>query len=214
VIVFADDFLFTNAGLLPADNALFLTELLRQGGMHVELAGELTGLVSPSPVSAVARGRLAPALAQMALLAVLFFLFKGSRFGRPMDPAAERRRDFVEHARAVGLHYARARAGRLCLELYGAYALERLRERLNLRGARNLSAIAEAVAARTGRPLGRVMRVLVEAQGAPAQASDTLAKQVPTAASDAEDLATLAELATLLEQTGGAGERSRVQGTV
>jgi hypothetical protein len=206
VIVFADDRLFTNAALLPPGNAEVLLELMGTGGKRVELADEVTGLVATNPLASVQRGRLAPALMQLALLALLFFAFKGAHFGRPVDPLAVRRRAFAEHARALGTRYAQARAARHALGLYGAFALERLRERLHLSGGRGLGAVAEAVAARSGRPLGDVMRVLVESR------PDAAAEPPDARAAAAHELTTLREIATLLAETGGASDRTRIQG--
>jgi hypothetical protein len=217
VVLFADDQLFNNIALLPAENARFFTDLMRPGGKHVEMAGELTGQVAHDPVTSVRRGKLAPALIQLALLALVFFAYKGTRFGRAVDPITGRRRTFSEHARALGLKYARARATRYGLELYGAYALERLRERLNLGSERSLSAMAEAIAARTGRPLGDVMRVLVQAREATAAPTPAPAPPLPGVAPPAppppspDDLAAVRQLASLLAQTGGSGERSRLE---
>ena len=163
-VVLADDRLLTNVSLLVGDNALLLVELLRPGGQKLEIAGELTGLVAKNPITSVQRSRLAPALLQLSLLILLFFVFKGAHFGRPVDPTAGTRRAFAEHARAIGLQYGRTRAGRHALEIYGSYALERMRERLNLSGGKGMLAVAEEVATRTGRPLGDVMRVLVESR--------------------------------------------------
>jgi hypothetical protein len=205
-IVLADDRLFTNASLLVGDNARLMVELVRTGGRRVELAGELTGLVSTSPLTSVQRGRLAPALLQLALLVLVFFVYKGAHFGRPVDPVVSRRRSFSEHARAIGLQYARGRAARHALAVYGGYALERMRERLRLSSGKGLGAVAEEVAARSGRPLGEVMRVLLEAKpvDAPVQGG-------AVAAGAPNDLATIREIATLLATTGGSGERTGPQ---
>ena len=88
-----------------------------------------------------------------------------------------------------------------------------MRERLNLSGGKGMLAVAEEVATRTGRPLGEVMRVLVESRPAtqpPVRIwSGTPPSRRPTAA---KDLATLRDLATLLATTtGGAGERIGAQ---
>jgi hypothetical protein len=210
-IILADDRLLTNASLLVGDNARLLIELLRPGGPRIEMAGELTGLVSQNPVTSVERSHLAPAMLQLILLVLLFFIYKGAHFGRPIDPLATSRRRFAEHARAVGMLYGRNRAGRHALEIYGSYALERLRERLNLSGGKSLLAVAEEVATRTGRPLGDVMRVLVESRPAKRDA-DPERERILQEANAAKDLATLRDVATLLERTGGAGERSRTEG--
>jgi hypothetical protein len=210
-VVLADDLLLTNAALLVDDNARLLTEVLRPGGPNLELAGELTGLVSVNPIDSVHRGRLAPALLQLALLIILYFVYKGAHFGRPVDPIAASRRRFAEHARAIGLLYGRNRAGRHALELYGSYALERMRERLNLSGGKGILAVAEEVASRTGRPLGEVMRVLVESRPGRRE-TDPERERLVQEATAANDLATLRDIATLLETTGGAGERSRSEG--
>lgn len=209
-IVIADDRLFENASLLVEDNAVLLVEVLRPGGKKVELAGELTGLVSQNPITSVQRGKLAPAMLQLALLILIFFVYKGAHFGRPVDPAAASRRAFSEHARALGLLYGRARAGRHALEAYGGFALDRLRERLNLSGGKGLLAVAEEVATRVGRPLGDVMRVLVESRPTK-RSNDPVRDRAEQEVNSPKDLATLRDLATLLQQTGGAGERIRSQ---
>jgi hypothetical protein len=205
VLVLADDFLFRNASLLVADNAILLDDLLRDGGNHVELAGDLTGLVASSPVESVRRGRLGPALLQLTAFLLVFFACKGARFGRATHSQSGKRREFAEHVRALGLHYARARAERLALGFMGSYASERLRERCGLRVDRSLSGLADAVATRTGRPVGGVMRTLLEARdagkGAPAE-------------KDARDLETVSELCKLLEETGGTGGHKPIPGNV
>jgi hypothetical protein len=208
VVVLADDHLLSNVSLLVDDNALLLVEILRSGGPKIDIGGELTGLVAKTPVTSVQRSRLAPALLQLLLLLVLFFVYKGAHFGRPIDPIAATRRAFAEHARAIGLQYGRRRAGRHALELYGTYALERMRERLNLSGGKGMIAVAEEVASRTGRPLGEVMRLLVESRPPNQPPADLERDAAIQAATSAKDLATLRDVATLLATTtGGAGDR-------
>ena len=210
-IVLADDRLLTNASLLVDDNARALIELLRPAGAKLEMAGELTGLVSQNPVTSVQRSKLGPAMLQLSLLILLFFIYKGAHFGRPVDPAAASRRAFSEHARAIGLMYGRTRAGRHALEVYGSYTLERMRERLNLVGGKGMLAVAEEVATRTGQPLGEVMRVLVESRPPHQREPDPVREVAMQQATCAKDLATLRDLAKLLSQTGGAGDRIRAQ---
>lgn len=205
VLVLADDYLFRNAGLLVADNANALEALLRDGGTSVELAGDLTGLVSSNPVESVKRGRLGPALLQLAAFLLLFFVCKGARFGRPVHTQTIHRREFTEHVRALGLHYARARADRHALGCWGGYATDRLRERCGLQVDRSLSGLAEAVATRTGRPVGEVMRALLEARDA--KAGEPAEKGV-------RDLDTIVLLCKLLEETGGTGGHKRIQSHV
>ena len=205
VLVLADDFLFRNASLLVADNAVVLDKLLRDGGTSIELAGDLTGLVSSNPVESVRRGRLGPAMLQLAAFLLVFFVCKGARFGRPTHSQRIQRREYAEHVRALGLHYARARGERLALGFVGTYASERLRERCGLRVDRSLSGLAEAVATRTGRPVGQVMRMLLEARDA--------SKGVP-AEKGARDLETVGELCKLLEETGGTGGHKPIPGNL
>jgi hypothetical protein len=91
---------------------------------------------------------------------------------------------------------------------YGAWATERLAERLRLGGSRKLSLIAEGVAARTGRPVGEVMRLLVEAR--PEPEAPPGAKE--PAGKDTESMANLRALAALIAQTTAdarPSERSR-----
>ena len=205
IVVLADDFLFRNASLLVADNAMALESLLRDGGTSLDLAGDLTGMVSSNPVESVRRGRLGPVMVQLAAFLLVFFVCKGARFGRPIHSQRIVRREFTEHVRALGLHYARARGERLALTFMGAYASERLRERCGLRVDRSLSGLADAVATRTGRPVGTVMRILLEARDA--------GKGVP-AEPGAQELATVGDLCKLLEQTGGTGGHKAIPGDI
>jgi len=200
-VVLADDRLFTNASLLVADNASLMLELLGEDGRQIELADRLTGLASSTPLASVHRGRLAPVLLQLALLAVIFFACQGAAFGRPADPAMARRRAFSEHVRALGWQYARRGASRHALELYATYALERFRERLRFREGKGLHRLAEAIAARGTARMEDVLKLLVEAR--PAPAGDRPTEPSP------EDLASLRGIATLMTETGGSGERSR-----
>jgi hypothetical protein len=179
--------------------------MLRDGGAALELAGDLTGLVARNPVESVQRGRLGPALLQLAACLMLFFVCKGARFGRPVATQRIERREFAEHVSALGLHYARARAERVALGALGAYVVERLRDRFGLHVDRSLSGLAEAVAARAGRPVGEVMRMFLEARDA--------GKGVP-ADKDARDLETAFELVKLLEETGGTGGHQPIQSHV
>jgi hypothetical protein len=159
----ADDRLFTNGALPLGDNARAVVLLLADTP-RIELVGELAGWVSPNPVASVVRGRLAPFLVQLLAVAALFYLLRGVAFGRLREPPAVQRRSFIEHVEAVGEQYARARAARHVLASYGHWVIERLRERLALPAGSGLIALADAVALRTGRSAGEVMRLFMEAR--------------------------------------------------
>jgi hypothetical protein len=163
IVVLADDRLLTNGALPFGDNARVLVLLLADTP-RVQLVGELTGFVSPNPVASVTRGRLAPFLVQLMALAAIFYLFRGVAFGRLREPPPVQRRSFVEHVEALGQQYARARAARHVLASYGQWVIERLRERVALPAGSGLIALADAVAVRTGKPAGEVMRLLMEAR--------------------------------------------------
>ncbi len=200
VLVLADDFLLCNASLLVADNGAALANLLAPGGMRIELAGDTTGLVAANPVESVRRGRLAPALLQLALFLALFFVGNGARFGRPVLSAAPRRREFAEHVRALGLCYERAQAASYALAAWGDYAIERMRERCDRQGDGSLAGLARAVARRTGREADEVMQLFLAVKAARARGSRK---------ASAQDLATAARLHELFAETGGPGGPKR-----
>jgi hypothetical protein len=164
LIALADGRLFTNASVAMADNAAFLVGLFGSDKKRIDVVGELTGSGSKSPLSSVERGKLAPVLLQLGLVLALFFLYKGVAFGSLRDPPSATRRSFADHARALGLLYAKAHASGHARSIYGVYALERLRESALLRDKKGIGALAEVVAARSGRPMGQVAMMLVEAQ--------------------------------------------------
>jgi hypothetical protein len=116
-------------------------------------------------------------------------------FGTLTDPPGGQRRNFAEHARAIGLLYAKARASSHARSTFGAYALERLRERVFLRDQKGISTLADAVAARSGETIGRVATMLVEAQEAPSLD--------PKHKDSHEDLDVIRRLSRLLIQSKG-----------
>jgi hypothetical protein len=168
VTVFADDGWFTNAALAAGDDATFLVRFFtRMRPAHeVQIADAWTGVGAATPIEAVGHAHLTPVVAQLLVLLALLFLWKGVPFAALRDPPAETRRAFADHARALGVAYARARASRHVLGLYAVWALERLRERVHRAGRQGLIPLAEAIAARSGCPEAEVMSVLVEASGA------------------------------------------------
>ena len=215
LVIFADDDLFTNVALTAGDNASFLTQLFDHmpAPGEVELCDDWTGAGAATPFESVQRAELTPVIVQLFVLLALLYLWKGTAFARLRDPPGETRRAFADHARALGLAYARARASRHVLGLYSVWALERLRERVHRSGRQGLIALAEAIAARTGRSEAEVMRVLVDAtsardeaappssfrpRGAPTARGSRAARRDETEA----DLALMRELSGFLTATG------------
>jgi hypothetical protein len=168
VVVFADGWLFTNIALTAGDNATFLARFMRKmpAPAEVELCDEWTGAGAATPFESIQNAHMTPVIAQLFVLFVLLYLWKGWPFARLRDPPGEMRRAFADHVRALGVAYGRAHASRHVLGLYAAWAMERLRERVHRSGRQGILPLAEAIAARTGRPESEVMRVLVDASGA------------------------------------------------
>jgi hypothetical protein len=196
VVVIADGELFTNASLAVADNGAVLHVLASAVRGPIQLVTQETGLVATTPLDSVSRGRLAPFMLQLCAFLILFFVLKGAAFGKLMDRQVIRRRRFSEHIEALGLQYARARAGRHVATAYATWTVERLRERMP--GDRGLGELSAAIAARTGKPLGEVARLLFHAH------HDEAADAEPrTRAAAEESLQTLRALAALLAPVGG-----------
>jgi hypothetical protein len=191
IVLFADGQLFSNIALAAGDNAHFLVGLL--GDSDVEFANELTGATAETPAASIRASGLLPFLLQLGAVVLLFLFCQGVRFGTPRDPEIRRRRAFADHVRALGAVYAKAQAARHALATYSAYAFERLRDRLQLRGRRGFHLMAESLAARTGRPLSEVARVLAETYELRADDKDD---RSPAAV--AQDLQLMKELETLM----------------
>jgi hypothetical protein len=218
VMVVADDRLFTNASLVVDEDASFVLSLLYHGSIaperEVEICDAWTGAGAQTPLSSVNEARLTPVVLQLFVLMALLYLWKGRAFARLRDPPAEGRRAFVDHARALGLTYQRARASRHVTGLYAVWALERLRERVHRAGRQGLIPLAEAIAARTGRPEGEIMGILVEASGARDEAAPpssfrpesrrggAAARSVRPGKEAEPDLALIRELMSFLAATG------------
>ncbi|HTJ80624.1 MAG TPA: DUF4129 domain-containing protein [Polyangiaceae bacterium] len=214
VVVFADDALFTNVALATGDNAAWLAAWAKQLGVErIEMWDAFTGAGAGTPFESVANAHLTPIVAQLLVLVLLFMIYKGVRFGTPRDPKEASRRAFADHARALGATYARAKASRHAAGLYALWALDRLRERLQRTGRRGLTPLAETLASRTGRPIGDVMRVLVEATGARDEVAppssfrpsdfSQLGPRGAAAPSAPDDFAIMRELDTFIASTRG-----------
>ncbi len=198
VTVFADDRLFTAGALMLHDNPEFLVRFLRElDSREIEFADGLLEAGAKNPAEALANARLTPLILQLLGLLAIFYLCRGVRFGRPHDPPQRSRRQFSEHAEALGGQYARARASHHASGLYAAWAIDRLREKTLTSRTPGLYPLAQAIASRTGDDEGRVMQLLVEAKA--------LRDDTPTAAPAATggDFQVMQELARLVALVGG-----------
>lgn len=193
VTVLADDRLLTNAGLTVADNPALTLALLAAGEGRVELVDGLLDWGADNPAETIRQLKLTPVILQLLLLALVFFAWRGVRFGRPRDPAGRSRRRFAEHVEALGLQYARARAAHHAARQYASWALERLRDRAP-GGAAGLYGVAQAIATRTGDDETRVYQILVEASTLRDDKSD---------GGPPGDLKLMQELARLVRAAGG-----------
>ncbi len=198
VVVLADDRMFTNASLAVPDNGMFLVELLRElddefqlleGGLRAASADGAS-----DPFDAIARAHLTPVIAQLLLLVLLIYLWRGVHFSPPRDPPPPSRRRFTEHAAALAQHYIRAQGRRHALRLYAGWALERIHERFGGR-QRGLPHLARRIAARTGRDETESLRILLEAQDARDDTHDDRGSD--------EDLRVIRELGRLIDTTRG-----------
>jgi hypothetical protein len=165
IFVFAEADMWTNAGMIVADNGACLVNLLRSAEVEeVEFVNSYTGSGADDPFESVREAKLGALFLQILLFLALLYTMVGLPFARLRDPPQQRRRAFVEHVRTLGQRYAQARAARYVAVHYCGWALDRLRTRLQPGSARGLHPLAVAIAARTGRPEGEIMQILVEAQ--------------------------------------------------
>lgn len=197
IFVLADDRLFSNAALMLDDNPAAFLWFLRElsHGRRVELVDGIADGGDDDALDIVGRTNLTAAIAQLLLLLALIALWRGVRFGRPVDPPRETRRQFGEHTVALGQLYARARASRHALRLYAAWALDRLRERTVTQRQPGLLNLAQAITARTGDDETAILQLLVEASA--------LRDEPAGPADPAGDLKTVRALARLLHKLGG-----------
>jgi hypothetical protein len=192
VVVFAESDLFENAALSVADNAAFMAHLLVQSDLAVELVGPWTGQGSTTPFSSLHQAGLVPVLLQLLAFGLLLGLRHGTAFGVRRDNIVRRRRAFVEHVKALGNVYARARASQQVVGSYANWALEQLRERTCPGQKPTLFSLASVVARRAQRPETEIIKLLVEAKCAHERSE-----------SSAADIELMKNLETLIMQCGG-----------
>lgn len=193
--ILADADLLSNASLAAGDNALLFTGALPSPPARMVFAGGLVGAGAGSPLQSLANARLNLVLVQIALLLAALYWAKGAAFAKRRDPETGERREFLEHIEAIGRVFARGRAASHALNLYASWALERLHARIRPGSRLSVIELGAAIAERTGRKQGDVVRVLAEAASSRdrrGQVSDP-----------AEDLRTLKELEQLVIETGG-----------
>ncbi len=195
VVILPGSAMLTNASMVSGDHAFVVMELLFGQPASVLFVNAEEQVGEDSPVMAVAQGRLGPILLQLFGLMALFYWLRGKHFGRPRAPELTRRRAFSEHVEALGTQYHKAGASRLALGMYAGWAIERLRERVLPGRGGSLSALAQAVAARSERPEGEVLRVLVE--------GDSAHKALTAPGDRVEDQRIMRELDGLLSEAGG-----------
>lgn len=195
IIAVGDFRLPTNASLAVADNASLVASLVASPGETVELIGVWTGSATELPAESLTRSGLLPWFLQILVLGLAFALYRGSPFGSRREPISVSRRAFAEHAIALGDAYSRARASRLTLVHFGAYAFERLRVRLSATKHGRLSDLAGALAARHAVSEAEVMTLVATVRSAEDPAHDS--------GSEAEHLAALRRLSALVMKTGG-----------
>jgi hypothetical protein len=197
ITYFADDTLLRNAPLSVGDNAYVTVSLLNQPGRVIEMIGPWTGAGASSSFAAIRQAGLEPLVWALLAYGLVAAWHYGAAFGKRRDPIVEPRRAFVDHVRALGASYARANASRFALGTYGAWAFDRLRERLSGGQSMGLIDLSSVAARRAGLPEGVVVTMLAEAR----EAQDDGEGRAPS------DLAKLDELEKLVAKTGGFGER-------
>jgi hypothetical protein len=197
ITFFADDRLLRNASLSVGDNAYFAVSLLNQPGRVLELVGPWTGPGASSPFAALRHAGLVPIILALLGLALVAAWHHGAAFGKRRDPITEPRRAFADHVRALGGSYARAHATRFALGAYGAWAVDRLRERLSSGQAVGLIDLSGIAARRAGLTQAQVVTMLAEAR----EAQEDGLGRAPS------DLAKLEDLEKLVSKAGGFGER-------
>ncbi|HKQ69527.1 MAG TPA: hypothetical protein VJT73_09315 [Polyangiaceae bacterium] len=131
----------------------------------------------------------------LALLAfgALLAWHRGVAFGARRDPVTLRRRAFVDHVRALGATYGRARASRFALAAYGNWAVDRMRDRLSPGGNTALFDLAATAAHRARMAETEVVVLFAEAKSATEPGLDD----------EPADLAKLHDLERLVFRTGG-----------
>ena len=179
--------LFTNVALAVARRRLVPPSALsraaiRRPSRDVEICDELDGRRrAATPLESVAPRRSSRrSSCSSSCSSRCSSSGRGAPFARLRDPPAEARRAFADHARALGRRLrAGARLAARARPLRGLGPRAAARAGPPRRAGRGSIPLAEAIAARTGRPEGEVMGVLVEANGARDEAAPPSSFRAP-----------------------------------
>jgi hypothetical protein len=193
VTYFADVDFLRNASLSVGDDAYVAVGLLNEPGKVLELVGPWTGAGASSSLSSLRQAGFGPIVLGLLAFGLVLAWHYGTALGRRKDPEAVRRRAFVDHVRALGASYARARSSRFALGAYGAWVIDRLRERLSPGQSVGLIDLSGVIARRARMSEPAVVTMLADAR----EAQEDAEGRAPS------DLVKMAELEKLLFRTGG-----------
>lgn len=182
-ILVADPGFLANDRLRSApDNAVFLLNLARSFGVRrVQFDEYHLGFSDdPRPEDAERLARLPAAVTavqwQLLLLALLYFLMAGRRFGRPIALPETGGRTITEYLDSLATLYQRAQANTAALDHLYQGLVERMRLLTGLSSAAGTEALARAAAARLGRDGEDLQRLLARCRAVQARGSITAAE--------------------------------------
>ncbi|MBW3540428.1 MAG: DUF4350 domain-containing protein [Planctomycetes bacterium] len=166
VIVVASEFVFTNQSLAWGDNAQLALALLLMGAnlpRQIVIDESLNVSGTPRVVGLLIGPLLRPVTVQLLIVLVLFAWWGSRRFGPLLAASVPARQNIVDHTDAVGIHAWQARDGAGMVRAY----LRQLSDELKLRHWHGQEQrVLEPIAARLGRPVEVVQRLLEKAEKA------------------------------------------------
>ena len=169
VFLFADNNLFVNRNFLNPDHAVFLNRLLRDfytEDFYIYEYGTRTSVYKvKNAVMILFKGDLVFVTLHLFLMGMIFAVWKGKRFGKPLRAEPFKRRSISVHLAAVGGFYQKARAYGLVESLTRKYLIHRAKQVLNLKKSIPIDELVDMLSKYSNKSPGKIKVLLEKSPG-------------------------------------------------
>jgi hypothetical protein len=171
VYMFADNNLFVNRYFLNPYHAVFLNRLLgdyyTEDFYIYEYGTRISVYKVKNAVMILFKGDLVFVTLHLFLLGMVFVVWKGKRFGKPLRAEPFKRRSISVHLAAVGGFLQKTKANKIVESLTRKYLIHRAKQILNIKKNISIDALVEMLSKYSDKSPGKIKVLLETPTGIP-----------------------------------------------
>ena len=171
VYLFADNNLFVNRYFLNPYHAVFLNRLLNDyytEDFYIYEYGTRTSVYKvKNAVMILFKGDLVFVTLHLFLLGMIFAVWKGKRFGKPLRAEPFKRRSISVHLVAVGGFLQKTKANKIVESLTRKYLIHRAKQLLNIKKNISIDDLVEMLSKYSDKSPGKIKVLLEKPTGIP-----------------------------------------------